>query len=57
MYLLDTNICIYFIKKKPLHLVNKVKSNSPFDLKLSAVTIAELQYKKKNANLIIANWQ
>ncbi len=44
MYMLDTNICIYLIKKKFTSLQSKVMEKDPFDLTVSAVTVAELEY-------------
>jgi tRNA(fMet)-specific endonuclease VapC len=43
-YLLDTNICIYLIKKRSPALLEKL-SGFPLDsISISSVTIAELQY-------------
>jgi len=44
MYLLDTNICIYIIKKKPDDVIIKLKSKSKKDIYISSITIAELEY-------------
>jgi tRNA(fMet)-specific endonuclease VapC len=44
MYLLDTNICIYVINKSRSKAVEKINSLQPFDLKISAVSVAELEY-------------
>ena len=43
-YLLDTNICIYIIKKKPIEVFEKFKELSPGDIGISSITLAELQY-------------
>jgi tRNA(fMet)-specific endonuclease VapC len=43
-YLLDTNICIYLIKKKPAKALAKFQAHSVGDIGISAVTVAELQY-------------
>ena len=43
-YLLDTNTCIYIIKKKPPSAVERIRSKQPEDIALSTVTIAELEY-------------
>jgi len=43
-YLLDTNICIYLIKKQPRHLLKRFRSHTPGSLGISSVTLAELQY-------------
>ena len=51
MYLLDTNICIYIIKKSPKIVVEKIKSLKPTQIKLSAISLGELEYgvyKSKN---------
>jgi len=51
MYLLDTNICIYLINRKPENVVNHIKLLQPHQIKLSAISIAELEYgvsKSKN---------
>lgn len=44
MYLLDTNICIYIINKKPQKVVEKIKSLRPHQIKLSSVSLGELAY-------------
>ncbi len=44
MYMLDTNICIYIIKKRPASLLDKFNAIPPSTLCISAVTYAELQY-------------
>ena len=44
MFLLDTNICIYTINKNPQKILKKIKSLSPFEIKISSVTVAEMEY-------------
>lgn len=44
MYLLDTNICIYIIKKKPADVLKILKTKSKKDIYVSSITIAELEY-------------
>lgn len=44
MYLLDTNICIYIIKKKPVDVLRTLKTKSRKDIYISSITIAELEY-------------
>ena len=44
MYLLDTNICIYLIKKKYPELGDRVEQEEPFSMAISSVTLAELEY-------------
>jgi tRNA(fMet)-specific endonuclease VapC len=60
MYLLDTNICIYIINKKPVSAVEKIKTFSPDDIKLSSVSVGELEYgvsksadREKNRNALL----
>lgn len=43
-YLLDTNICIYIIKKKPIIVFDKFRSLSYGSIAISSITLAELQY-------------
>lgn len=43
-YLLDTNICIYIIKKKPIHVFNKLLTIPIGSVGISSITLAELQY-------------
>jgi len=44
MYLLDTNICIYIINKRSASLVKKICKLNPKDIKVSSITVAELEY-------------
>ena len=44
MYLLDTNICIYAINHRSESVIQKVKSYLPHQIKVSSVTVAELEY-------------
>ena len=43
-YLLDTNICIYLIKSKPVQVLEKFLSQEIGEIGISAVTVAEMQY-------------
>jgi tRNA(fMet)-specific endonuclease VapC len=43
-YMLDTNICIYLIKKQPQHVLSKFKSLNIGDICISSITYAELMY-------------
>ncbi len=42
--LLDTNICIYIIKKEPATVLTKFKQFIPGDIAISSITLAELNY-------------
>ena len=44
MYLLDTDICSYLMKRIHPALIERVKDFSPQELKVSAVTVFELEY-------------
>ena len=55
MYLLDTNICIYAIKNKPISVLEKIKENSKLGIYISSLTIAELEYGIENSNRIKEN--
>jgi len=44
MYLLDTNICIYIINNNPRVVVEKIKQLKPSQVKLSAISVGELEY-------------
>ncbi len=51
MYMLDTNICIYAIKKRPAEVLDRLKKNLEKGLCISAITLAELEHGvKKSAN-------
>jgi tRNA(fMet)-specific endonuclease VapC len=43
-FMLDTNICIYLIKKKPESVLKKFQSIQVGDVGISAITLAELQF-------------
>ena len=43
-YLLDTNICIYLIKKRPPEVLERFRQHSPQDVAISAITLFELEY-------------
>jgi len=43
-YLLDTNICIYIINKRPPVVLQKFVALQPGDAGVSSITIAELEY-------------
>jgi len=43
-YMLDTNICIYYINKKPLHIMKKVQKYMLEGICISVITLAELEH-------------
>jgi len=50
MYMLDTNMCIYIIKKKTQNILDKLKQNRKKGLFISSITLAELEYGNANAD-------
>ena len=44
MYLIDTDICIYLITNRDAGLRAKVESFAPYEISVSAVTVAELEF-------------
>ena len=57
-YMLDTNICSYIIKNRPLEVFEKFKSLHIEDCCISAVTYAELKYwvvKNKRLHVLSKN--
>ena len=44
MYMLDTNICIYLIKKKPTTVIEKFMEHKDKGIAISSITLAELLY-------------
>ncbi|PJZ82993.1 MULTISPECIES: type II toxin-antitoxin system tRNA(fMet)-specific endonuclease VapC [Leptospira] len=49
MFLLDTNICIFLIKKKNQALLNKIKNNYNKGIFISSLTLAELEFGVENS--------
>ena len=43
-FLLDTNMCIYLIKKKPPQVLQRFNDYSVGEIGVSSITVAELQY-------------
>jgi tRNA(fMet)-specific endonuclease VapC len=55
MYLLDTNTCIFLKNKKPINVLERLKSVLNHDVYLSSVTIAEMQFGVYNSQNIAKN--
>lgn len=49
MYLLDTNICIFAIKRRPVKVLEKIKSHFENGIYISSLTIAELEFGVSNS--------
>ncbi len=43
-YLIDTNICIYIMNKRPAGIIEKFKQFELGDVGISTITVSELQY-------------
>jgi tRNA(fMet)-specific endonuclease VapC len=43
-YMLDTNICIYIIRDKPIKVLKKLRTFDFTDIVISAITHSELEY-------------
>ena len=43
-FMLDTNICIYIIKKKPEQVLRRLKNARISDIGVSSITLSELEY-------------
>jgi len=50
MFLLDTNICIFIIKKKYEKALKNLRKNINKGLYISSITLAELEFGIENAN-------
>lgn len=50
MYLLDTNVCIYFMKDAFPSLTARLLEHKPSELLISSVTVLELEYGAAKSN-------
>jgi len=55
MYLLDTNICIFAINKRPANVLEIIKKKSKAGIYISSLTVAELEYGVENSKYIEDN--
>ena len=56
-YLLDTNICIYLIKKRPHQVLEKFDAYSVGEIGVSSITVAELQNGVRKSQHPVKNQQ
>lgn len=54
-FMLDTNICIYLIKKKSPSIVKHIKKHSAGDIGISSITLAELYYGVEKSQYVQKN--
>jgi tRNA(fMet)-specific endonuclease VapC len=52
MYMLDTDTCIYIIKRKPKNVLDHFKRLRPGDICISAITFAELMNGAKKSQRV-----
>ena len=55
--LLDTNTCIYFLNRSSDKIIAQFKKLSPSEIKLSAITVAELFFGAEKSKAKRKNWQ
>jgi len=49
-YMLDTNICIYILNKKPISYIKKLESlEKKYTLAISSIVLSELQFGVSNS--------
>lgn len=56
-YMLDTNICIYAMKKKPEKFLRRFREEMDGGLCISSITLAELEYGMKHSSDPLKNEQ
>lgn len=49
-YLLDTDICIYLIKNKPLSVIQKLSALPNSEVAISVISVFELQFGVENSH-------
>jgi tRNA(fMet)-specific endonuclease VapC len=57
MYLLDTNICAYFMSRRYPTVTAKFREQSPGDLVISSIVAAELAFGVENSSRVESNRQ
>ncbi|MGK7899238.1 MAG: type II toxin-antitoxin system VapC family toxin [Xenococcus sp. (in: cyanobacteria)] len=56
-FLLDTNICIYIIKRKPREVLQKFTTYQVGDIGVSSITVAELEFGVQKSQFPARNQQ
>ena len=56
-YMLDTNICIYVMKKKPENVLRRFREEMDGGICISSITLAELEYGMKHSSDPVKNEQ
>ena len=55
MFLIDTNICIYLINGSNKKLQRRIESYHPFEIAVSAISAAELEYGASKSQFVEQN--
>jgi len=55
LFMLDTNICIYTIKKKPQKVIDRVRALRISDLGISSIALSELEYGVEKSSNPVQN--
>lgn len=55
MYMLDTNILIYAIKKNPKKVIDNISKHEPKEICISSITYAELVYGVEKSEAVEKN--
>ena len=53
--LLDTNICIYLIKRRPAQVLQRFEAYTVGDIGISSITVAELQFGVEKSRHVAQN--
>ncbi len=56
-YMLDTNICIYVMRKKPEKVLQRFRDELDDGICISSITLAELEYGMKHSSDPVKNEQ
>lgn len=54
-YMLDTNICIYIIKRKPVKVIKYIKKIPISNIGISSITLSELEYGVEKSQRKVQN--
>ena len=54
-FLLDTNICIYIIKKKPQKVLDELRNHDVSEIGISSITLGELEYGANKSSRVEEN--
>lgn len=54
-FLLDTNICIYLIKRKPPEVIQRFRQLQPGNVFISSITTSELYYGAQKSQQVATN--